>query len=1537
MKSERTALTRGPRPPQVAEGLYSPDHEHDACGVGLIANLEGEKSHDVVSNGLQILANLAHRGACGCDPMTGDGAGILIQLPHEFLVERAGGLGIDLPDESEYGAGLVFLPRVESSRHACMDTFEQVIREEGQDFLGWRAVPTNNDVIGYVAKEVEPVILQVFIGRGKGVKDAAAFERKLYVIRKRLERWTRESSLPQKEFFYVPSLSCRTMVYKGLMLAEAIEQFFPDLQDPLLASGLALVHQRYSTNTFPTWDLAHPFRFLCHNGEINTLRGNINWMAARQSMFSSPLFGDDIGKLLPVLTPGMSDSAILDNAVELLYHTGRSLPHAMMMVIPEAWENHETMSDEKKAFYEYHACLMEPWDGPASIPFTDGKVVGAVLDRNGLRPSRYTVTRDGFVVMASETGVLDIPPENVLKKGRLQPGRMFLVDTEQGRIVEDEELKEGIARRKPYRAWIQQHVVKVETLPEPAKVDGTDAATLLERQQLFGYTLEDLRILMEPMAKTGQEPIGSMGTDTPLACLSDKPQLLYNYFQQLFAQVTNPPLDAIREELVTSIGTSIGPEGNLFDEVPEQCHQLELTKPILTNRDLAKVRGIDQGKLKAMTLPMLYDVAGGGRALTDAMHELCAAAEKAIDDGWSILIISDRGAGREKAPIPALLAIGGVHHHLIRKGKRTRVGLVLESGEPREVHHFCLLFGYGAGGINPYLAYETLDDLIQKGMLPGVELEHAVEKYQKAVLKGVLKTMSKMGISTLESYRGAQIFEAVGLGKELIDEYFSWTPSRLGGIGIDVIAVESAMRHAFAYPPAHVPENLDLEVGGAYQWRRNGELHLYNPLTIAKLQQATHAEDAKSWAEYSKLVNDQSRQVMTLRGLLEFRTNGEAVPVEEVEPWTEIVKRFKTGAMSYGSISKEAHETLAIAMNRIGGRSNTGEGGEDPARFIPDPNGDRRRSAIKQVASARFGVTSEYLVNADELQIKMAQGAKPGEGGQLPAEKVYPWIAKVRHSTPYVGLISPPPHHDIYSIEDLAQLIHDLKNANADARVSVKLVSAVGVGTVAAGVSKGKSDVVLISGDTGGTGASPQSSIKHAGLPWELGLAETQQTLVRNDLRSRIRVEVDGKLLTGRDVAIGALLGAEEFGFSTAPLVSLGCIMMRKCHLNTCPVGVATQDPELRKKFAGKPEYVINFFHFIAEELRQIMASLGFRTVEEMVGRVEKLKVRDGIDHWKARHLDLSAILHQPAAREGVEIRCITQQDHGIGNATDWKLLELAAPALERKEKVEIPLTIRNVQRTLGTILSSEITRRHGAAALPEDTITLRCEGSAGQSFMAFGAKGVRAFVEGDANDYFGKGLSGAKLILHPSRKARLVAEQNIICGNVALYGATSGEAYIRGQAGERFCVRNSGASAVVEGVGDHGCEYMTGGRVVILGPTGRNFAAGMSGGIAYVLDETSDFWQSRCNREMVAPEEIDAEDQATLRRLLENHYRYTGSTRAKWALDHWAEARTKFVKVMPVEYRKALTRLAQEKQIAASELPPPSAPPAPYAVVPSA
>jgi len=1496
------------------QGLYDPQFERDACGVGFVCRLNGERSHDIIVKALTILRNLTHRGACGCDPKTGDGAGILIQLPHEFLRARCAERRIQLPDPGHYGAGMVFLPRDPAQRQYCVDLFERVVRREGQVLLGWRDVPVDNSPLGEIARRVEPFIRQIFIGRGDNVRDQAEFERALYVIRKVMERAIRESGLPEHKFFYVPSLSSRTIVYKGLILAEDIPTYYPDLREPDMTSGLALVHQRYSTNTFPTWDLAHPFRFLCHNGEINTLRGNINWMHARQSLFKSELFGPDMEKILPVLTPGASDSAILDNAVELLYHTGRSLPHAIMMLIPEAWQNHQTMSDEKKAFYEYHSCLMEPWDGPASIPFTDGVCIGAVLDRNGLRPSRYTVTRDGLVVMASETGVLDIDPANIALRGRLQPGRMFLVDTAEGRIVDDDEIKSRMARRRPYRAWLDANLVDLDALPRPRQSPGLNVLGVRTRQQAFGYTLEDLKVLIGPMAQTGQEPVGSMGNDTPLAVLSDRPQLLYNYFKQLFAQVTNPPLDAIREELVTSLVSNIGAEQDLFRETPEHCHQLKLRHPILTNEDLEKIRQIRVGRIRSITLPMTFLVADGAGGLEKALEELCAAATWAVDQGYSILILSDRGISAEVAPIPALLATACVHHHLIRQGRRTRCGLVIESGEPREVHHFCLLFGYGAGAVNPYLAFESIAQMIRDDELPGLDVDRAIRNYVKAVEKGLLKTMSKMGISTLQSYRGAQIFEALGLNSHVINTYFTWTPSRIGGIGIDVIAEEARQRHARAWPRTEIPQRLDLDVGGHYAWRRNGEHHLFNPLTIAKLQQATRTRNARTYEEYAQLINDQSRRLGTLRGLFEFKP-ATPVPLDEVEPWTSIVKRFKTGAMSFGSISQEAHETLAIAMNRLGGRSNSGEGGEDPARYKPDPDGTWRNSAIKQVASARFGVTNNYLVNAGELQIKIAQGAKPGEGGQLPAEKVYPWIARVRHSTPYVQLISPPPHHDIYSIEDLAQLIHDLKNANPFARISVKLVAEVGVGIVAAGVAKGKADVVLISGHDGGTGASPQSSIKHAGLPWELGLAETQQTLVLNDLRSRIVVECDGQLKTGRDVAIACLLGAEEFGFATAPLVVSGCIMMRKCHLNTCPVGVATQDPELRRKFSGKPEYVINYFYFVAEELRRIMAGLGFRTIDEMVGRSDMLEVRRAVHHWKARGLDLGSILYRPDVGPHVSRRCTQKQDHGLEKALDHRLIDMARPALERGERVEIDLTIRNTNRTVGTMLSSEISRRYGEEGLPDDTIRVRCRGSAGQSFCAFGARGLTMEVEGEANDYFGKGLSGARLIIYPPREAAFVPEENILIGNVALYGATSGEAYIRGLAGERFCVRNSGARAVVEGVGDHGCEYMTGGRVVVLGRTGRNFAAGMSGGIAYVLDEQGDFATVRCNREMVELEAVCApDDKAELRELIEDHLRYTRSQRAGYVLEHWERLLPKFVKVMPVDYKRALQRLEQER-----------------------
>ncbi len=1506
----------------ASQGLYDPAYEHDACGVGMVCNLKGEKSHDVVHKALQILVNLSHRGACGCDEKTGDGAGILMQLPDRFLRKVCGEDKIRLPAETEYAAGLVFMPHNAAERQYCMDLFERVVREEGQEFLGWRNVPQHNEVLGDIARAVEPDVRQVFVGRGKGITDQAHFERKLFVIRKVLEKAIRESTLREKSYFYVCSLSSRTIVYKGLMLADQIEPFLPDLTDPDLVSGMALVHQRYSTNTFPTWDLAQPFRYICHNGEINTLRGNVNWMTAREALFESKLFGDDLRKILPICTPGASDTAILDNAVELLVHTGRSLPHAMMMLIPEAWQNHTLMSDEKKAFYSYHSCLMEPWDGPASIPFTDGSCIGAVLDRNGLRPSRYTVTKDGFVIMGSETGVLEIDPANVASKGRLQPGRMFLVDMKQGRIIDDEEVKEEIARRKPYRAWLNQHLKNLKDLPPPARALPALKEPLPVLQNLYGYTLEDLRIVMSPMAKTGIEATGSMGVDTPIAVLSDRPQLLYSYFKQLFAQVTNPPLDAIREELVTSLFSTIGAERNLFDETPEHCHKLRIEEPILSNEDLERIRELKDEGLSTATLDALFDVRGGGKALEEAVDALCAQAEKAVLAGDEIIILSDRGANRDRAPIPALLACAGVQHHLIRKGLRTRCGLVIESAEPREVHHFAVLFGYGASAVNPYLAFETIASMIDQKMID-VDLEKAKKNYCKAINKGLLKVMSKMGISTLQSYRGAQQFEAVGLASSVIDRYFTWTASRIEGADIEAIAREVKMRHERAYPPVQVPENLELDVGGLYQWRRTGERHLLQPLVIAKLQEAARNGKVETYEQFAKLVNDQTRDLMTLRGLLEFKDLGErAIPIEEVEPWTEIVKRFKTGAMSYGSISIEAHETLAIAMNRIGGKSNSGEGGEDANRYIPLPNGDSKSSAIKQVASGRFGVTSHYLANAKELQIKMAQGAKPGEGGQLPGEKVYPPIAKTRHSTPWVQLISPPPHHDIYSIEDLAQLIHDLKNSNPEARVSVKLVSEVGVGTVAAGVSKGKSDVVLISGYDGGTGASPETSLKHAGLPWELGLAETHQTLVLNDLRSRIVVECDGKLMTGRDVAIACLLGAEEFGFSTAPLITVGCIMMRVCHLNTCPVGIATQDPELRKKFTGTPEMVINFFHFVAEELRQIMAKLGYRTINEMVGQVDRLDARKAIAHWKASGLDLSKILYKPSVPAKVGLYCSQKQNHNIDKALDHELIAKAKPALERGEKVEFEQRIRNVNRTVGTMLSYHISKKYGEAGLPDDTIVVRAKGSGGQSFCAFGAPGLTFHVEGDANDYFGKGLSGAKLTIRPPRNASFKAEENILIGNVAFYGAIKGSAFIRGLAGERFCVRNSGVTAVVEGVGDHGCEYMTGGRVLVLGRTGRNFAAGMSGGIAYVLDEKGDFASHRCNMEMVGLEALtDAEETAFVKGLIEQHQRLTDSPVAARLLATWPETVKRIVKVMPHDYKKALEKMAAEK--AAKELQP--------------
>jgi glutamate synthase (ferredoxin) len=1492
------------------QGLYDPRYEHDSCGVGFVVNIKGKKSREIVDQALTVLENLDHRGACGCEENTGDGAGILMQVPHAFFSEACAGLGFELPDSGNYGVGMIFLPDHRDRRRRFEKIIEEIIVAEGQRVLGWRKVPTDNLYLGETAKVSEPFVRQVFIGRGDNVKDELAFERKLYVIRRRAENKIRYGGMAGGDFFYVPSMSHRTIIYKGMLTPRQLSTFYPDLNDPAVATAIAVVHSRFSTNTFPSWGRAHPYRYLIHNGEINTLRGNENWMHARQGMIASELFGDDLKKLLPIIQEDGSDSAKFDNCLEFLALSGRSLPHAVMMMIPEPWENHESMDADKRAFYEYHSAIMEPWDGPASIAFTDGTVVGAVLDRNGLRPSRYYVTKDDLVIMASEVGVLEVAPERVLEKRRLQPGRMFLVDTGKGRIISDEEIKREMATARPYSVWLEKNRVYFHDLPDVPEVEPAYNHPLtLKRLQAFGYNFEDLRINIGPMAQNSIQPVGSMGTDTPLAVLSDKPQLLYNYFKQLFAQVTNPPIDPIREELITSTTLVLGSEGNLVDPKPESCRQLRLPEPILTNADMEKLRRVDAPGIKVATLPILFNPKQGKAGLEKALTDLFKAADRAIASGITILILSDKGVDPSHAPIPALLASSGLHHHLIRNGTRTRIGLVLESGEPREVHHFCLLLGYGVQAINPYLIYECLSDMIHEGLLANISYRDAVKGYDKAVYKGVVKVMAKMGISTIKSYCGAQIFEAVGLGQQLVDKYFTWTPSRVGGIGLEEIAREAQQQHAKAFPLYSVNGHT-LEVYGQYQYRKDGELHLFNPRTIHLLQQACRNNDYKTFKQYTQLIDDQSERLATLRGLMELKYAPEPIPIEEVEPVDAIVKRFKTGAMSYGSISKEAHEALAIAMNRIGGKSNTGEGGEDPARYVPEPNGDSKNSAIKQVASGRFGVTSYYLTQARELQIKMAQGAKPGEGGELPGRKVYPWIAKVRHSTPGVGLISPPPHHDIYSIEDLAQLIHDLKNANHHARISVKLVSEIGVGTIAAGVAKGHADVVLISGHDGGTGASPQTSIKHAGLPWELGLAETHQTLVLNNLRSRIAVETDGQLKTGRDVVIAALLGAEEFGFATTALVTLGCIMMRVCHLDTCPVGVATQNPELRKKFTGDPAHAVSFMRFIAQEMREHMARLGFRTVNEMVGRADRLEVRRAVEHWKARGLDYAAILYQPQVGADVGRYCQIEQNHGLENALDNQvLLDLAAPALERGEKVKATLDIRNTNRVVGTILGSEVTRKYGPQGLPEDTIHFHFQGSAGQSFAAFVPPGLTLELEGDANDYFAKGLSGGKVILYPPEGSTFAPEENIIVGNVAFYGATAGEAYIRGMAGERFCVRNSGVRAVIEGVGDHGCEYMTGGRVVVIGKTGRNFAAGMSGGVAYVLDEDGDF-KNHCNLETVYLDRLDESDVSEIQELLKRHAFYTHSARAWKIRANWEENAAKFVKVMPKDYRRVVEAL---------------------------
>ncbi|MEA2615474.1 MAG: glutamate synthase large chain [Chloroflexota bacterium] len=1485
----------------IPQGLYDPRFEHVACGVAFVASIAGERSNAIVGRGLEALVNLGHRGACGCDPETGDGAGILIQIPDAFLRREA---GVDLPAPDAYGVGMVFLPTDPEERRRCEAIVERCCDDEGLRLLGWRDVPHDPAAVGYVARAGMPAIRQFFVA-AVGVH-GDVLERRLYVLRRVIERRRDETPPPGDHLFYICSLSCRTVIYKGMLMARQIAPFFPDLVDQSVVSALALVHSRFSTNVLPRWDIAQPFRYSAHNGEINTVRGNVNWMRARQSRFKSALYGADIEKLRPVIDESGSDSAQFDNALEMLSLTGRPAHHAIMMMIPEAWHQNREMDEERRAFYEFHSALLEPWDGPAAIAFTDGRVIGATLDRNGLRPARYVVTDDGLVVMASEVGVLDLPDERIVRKWRLEPGKILLVDTEAGRIIDDSAAKAELARTHPYRDWIRQGTIYLHELEDTEHPAEPDAGTLLIRQQAFGYSQEDLKFLLAPMMITGEEPVGSMGNDTPPAVLSDRPQPLFNYFKQLFAQVTNPPIDPIREQMVMSLVTTLGAGGNMLEQAPSQARRLEMPHPILTNADLGKIRHVTQRDFPAATISTVFHL-GEDRGLERGLRRICRMASQRIAEGYQVLVLSDRNIDAAHAPIPSLLATGAVHHHLIREQTRTAVGLVVETGEAREVQHFALLMGYGAEAVNPYLAFETLHDLARRGLLPpGVDAHKAEATYVKAVCKGLLKTISKMGISTIQSYCGAQIFEAIGVSREVIDRHFTGTPSRIGGIGLEVIAQEALARHSDAFPEVRVGAPA-LQEGGQYQWRRNGEFHQWNPETIAKLQHAVKANDETWYRDYAALVDDQTRQLKALRGLFTLRSDRPSVPLEEVEPASAIVRRFATGAMSLGSISPEAHETLAIAMNRLGGKSNTGEGGEDPRRYTPDANGDSRRSAIKQVASARFGVNANYLVNASELQIKIAQGAKPGEGGQLPGHKVDEYIAKLRYSTPGVGLISPPPHHDIYSIEDLAQLIHDLKNVNPQARVSVKLVAEVGVGTVAAGVSKAHADHIVIAGYEGGTGASPLSSIKHAGIPWEIGLAETQQVLVLNDLRSRVTLQADGQMKTGRDVVVGALLGAEEFGFATSALIASGCIMMRVCHLNTCPVGIATQDQRLRAKYDGRAEYVVNFMTFLAEDVRRHMAQLGFRRFDEMIGRADILDVREAIDHWKAQGLDFSLLLHRPEVPPSVEVRRMIDQDHGLGQALDHEIIALAQPAIQHGHPVQIELPIRNGNRTVGGMLSGEIARRHGEQGLPSDTIRIDLRGSAGQSFGAWLARGVTLTLHGDANDYVGKGLSGGRLVVRPPDGSRLVAEENIIVGNVVLYGATAGEAYFRGVAGERFCVRNSGAIAVVEGVGDHGCEYMTGGVAVILGRTGRNFAAGMSGGIAYVLDEDGSF-AGRCNMGMIELEAVESEgDVEQLASLLQHHADYTGSPVAERLLADWPAAQVRFLKVMPIDYKRVL------------------------------
>ncbi|MES2329128.1 MAG: glutamate synthase large subunit [Bacteroidota bacterium] len=1499
-----------------SEGLYDPSFEHDACGIGFVANIKGNKSHQHIADALTVLENMEHRGACGCEVNTGDGAGIMLQVPHEFFFDECLKLGVHLPAYGKYGVGVVFFPKEIRLREECRDIFNRAAEKFGLEVISYRKVPVNKEGIGLTALSVEPCMEHVFVACPDHITNPDEFERKLFILRNYASHTISNTVKKDEIGFYIASLSYKTLIYKGQLTSLQVRNYFPDLSDKRVVSAFGLVHSRFATNTFPSWKLAQPFRYIAHNGEINTLQGNLNWLRTSEKGFTSPYFSkEEMDMLLPIVTEGQSDSACLDNMIELLTLTGRSLPHVMMMLIPEAWDGNEQMDPVKKAFYEYHACMMEPWDGPASISFTDGKIIGATLDRNGLRPSRYAVTHDDRVIMASETGVLPIDPAMIKEKGRLQPGKMFVVDMEQGKIISDEDLKQSICSQKPYAEWLNKYKIRLEELPEPRVMfTHLEHDQVFKYQKVFGYSTEDLDTIIAPMALDGKEPIGSMGTDVPLAILSEQPQHLSSYFKQLFAQVTNPPIDPIRERMVMSLATFAGSNGNLLIEDPLACHSVALKHPVLNNHELEKIRSIDTGIFQAKTLQTYFRANGKAGSLKAGLDRLCRYAVDAVEDGFEVIILTDRAIDSDHAPIPSLLATAAVHHHLIRKGYRGQVGIIVEAGDVWEVHHFACLLGFGATAINPYLALSTIRDMKLDGKLQtDLDADYLKKNYVKAVNEGLLKVFSKMGISTLQSYQGAQIFEIIGLNRTVVDQYFTGATSRIQGMGLDEIAREILAKHFFAFSKKDIPIDR-LPVGGIYQWKRKGEFHLFNPQTIHLLQHSTKMNDYATFKKYSKVVNDQSEKACTLRSQFRFKRNRPSISIDEVEAAENIYKRFATGAMSFGSISWEAHTTLAIAMNRLGGKSNTGEGGEDSIRYERLANGDSMRSAIKQVASARFGVTSFYLTEADELQIKMAQGAKPGEGGQLPGHKVDDWIGRTRHATPGVGLISPPPHHDIYSIEDLAQLIFDLKNANRAARINVKLVSKAGVGTIAAGVAKAKADVVLISGHDGGTGASPISSIKHAGLPWELGLAETHQTLVKNKLRSRVVVQADGQMKTGRDIAIAALLGAEEWGVATAALIVEGCIMMRKCHMNTCPVGVATQDPELRKRFTGDPDHVVNFFRFITEELREIMAELGFRTITEMVGQVDSLEMRDDITHWKYNTLDLSAVLYKEPS-EGTDLYNTEAQDHGIAEVLDWKLLEAARPALDKKQRVSASFPIKNTDRTAGTILSNEITKIYKGEGLPEDTIHFTFNGTAGQSFGAFNTKGVTLELEGDANDYFGKGLSGAKLIIYPSKQASFVPEENIIIGNVAFYGATSGEAFIRGKAGERFAVRNSGANVVVEGVGDHGCEYMTGGTAVILGGTGRNFAAGMSGGIAYVYDVNGEFDQL-CNKEMVDLDPLDQADAQLLNDMITRHYAYTVSSVAKFVLDDFDNQLKNFIKVFPRDYKKVLIEASQKSKV---------------------